>query len=142
MQEKSGGFWSWIKSKRLLVIAGGLTTLFGLIVSASNVTPVVLKALGRPDCLTYAKVYHDPFSDFKLEDDRWREYPHEGGPARYEFREAHRTRENIDLLNLTPRPDTRDWQTLIVRLPVCGGTAQLTVGITENWVDLYPIWRD
>jgi hypothetical protein len=134
--------WRWIKSKRLIVLAGALTTVFGLVISTSNVIPLILKALDRPDCLTYASIYRDPFSDFKLEGDVWREYPREGGAARYEFREVHRTRDNIDLLNLTPRPDTPDWKTLIVRLPVCGGTAKLTVGITEHWVDLYPVWRD
>ena len=47
----------------------------------------------------------------------------------------------IELLNLTPRPEEREWATLIVRLPVCGGTAKLTLGITQHWVDLYEVWR-
>lgn len=141
MPQQSNTILAWIKSKRLLVLAGALTTLFGFIISTSNVVPVVLKAFGRPDCFTYASVYRDPFSEFRQEGVFWREYPLEGGAARYEFKEAHRTRDAIDLLNLTPRPDVQEWQTLIVRLPVCGGTARLTVGTTEHWVDLYPIWR-
>ena len=60
---------------------------------------------------------------------------------RYEFRETHRTRDYIELLNLTPRPEERDWATLIVRLPVCEGTAKLTLGITQHWMDLYQVWR-
>jgi hypothetical protein len=141
VQQTFNAVLDWIKGKPFIVLAGALTTLFGLIMSTSNVIPVVLKALNRPDCLTYASVYRDPFSEFRQEGAFWREYPLAGGPANYEFKEAHRTRDNIDLLNLTPRPDVREWQTLLVRLPVCGGTATLTVGTTEHWVDLYPIWR-
>jgi hypothetical protein len=139
--QQSNAVWLWLKSKRWLVIAGALTTIFGLIVSTSTVVPVVLKALGRPDCFTYADVYRDPFSEFRRDGVNWGEYPLEGGPARYNFRETHRTRDAIDLLNLTPRPDVPQWQTLIVELPVCGGTARLTVGTTEHWNDLYPVWR-
>ena len=131
---------SWIKSNRLIVIAGALTTVFGLVVSTSDVIPVILKALNRPDCLTYASVYRGPFGYFKLEGAVWREY--QGGAARFEFREVHRTRDNIDLLNLTERPEQPGWQTLRVRLPVCGGPAKLTIGITEQWHDLFEVWRD
>jgi hypothetical protein len=140
MRRKSSTVSDWIKSNRLIVLAGALTTIFGLVVSAHNALPVILSALNRPDCLTYATVYRDPFGYFKLEGDTWREY--QGGVVRYEFREVHRTRDGIDLLNLTPRPDVREWQTLIVRLPVCEGTAKLTVGTTEHWYDLYPVWPD
>ena len=48
---------SWIKSNPLIVLAGALTTVFGFVISASNVIPVILKALNRPDCFTYADVY-------------------------------------------------------------------------------------
>ena len=139
--EKLDAISSWIKSNPLVVTAGALTTVFAFIISTSNVIPVVLKALNLPDCLTYADVYHDSWSDFKHEGDKWREYPREGGMYRYEFRETHRTRDYIELLNLTPRPEERDWATLIVRLPVCEGTAKLTLGITQHWVDLYEVWR-
>ena len=100
--EKLDAISSWIKSNPLVVTAGALTTVFAFIISTSNVIPVVLKALNLPDCLTYADVYHDSWSDFKHEGDKWREYPREGGTYRYEFRETHRTRGYIELLNLTP----------------------------------------
>jgi hypothetical protein len=133
---------SWIKSNPLIVLAGALTTVFGFVISASNVIPVILKALNRPDCFTYADVYRNAWTDFKREGEFWREYPRgEGGKYRYEFREVLRTRDHIDLLNLTPRPDTKGWETLIVRLPVCGGTAKLTIGITEHWINLYEVSR-
>ena len=141
MQQTFNAVLDWIKGKPIIVLAGALTTVFGLIMSTSNVIPVVLKTLNRPDCLTYASVYRDPFSEFRQEGALWREYQPVGGPAKYEFRETHRTRDYIDLLNLTPRPEEPNWQTLLVRLPVCGGTARAAVGIAEHWFDLYPVWR-
>jgi hypothetical protein len=132
----------WIKSNPLIVLAGALTTIFGLIISTSNVVPVILKAIDRPDCFTYSSVYHGPWSEFRFEGGLWREYPREGGVYRYEFKEVHRNRDNIDMLNLTPRPDTKGWETLMVRLPVCGGTAKINIGIVQRWADLFQVWRD
>lgn len=144
--EKLAAISNWIKSNPLIVLvgvlAGVLSTVFGLVITLSNVVPITLKALNRPNCFTYADVYHDSWSDFKREGAFWREYPREGGTYRYQFREVHRTRDNIDLLNLTRRPEHPGWETMIVRLPVCGGTAKVTMGITENWEDLYEVWRD
>jgi hypothetical protein len=142
VMEKADAISSWIKSNPLIVAAGALTTVFGLVISLNNVVPVILKALNRPDCFpyTYADTYHDLWSDFKREGIFWREYPREGGEYRYQFRELHRTRENIDLLNLTPRPEHPGWETMVVRLPVCGGPAKVTIGITEQWEDMYEVW--
>jgi hypothetical protein len=132
----------WIKSNRL-VFAGALTTIFGLIASAGNVYPLVLEGLNLPDCLTYATIYRKPESYFKHEGGVWHEYfPSEGSAYQFEFREVRRTRENIDLLNLTPRPEERDWASMIVRLPVCGGTAKLILGEPERTVDLAEVWRE
>jgi hypothetical protein len=133
---------SWVKSNPLIVLAGALSTVFGLVVSASNVIPLILTGLNLPNCLTYATVYRIPWSYFKLEGELWREYPPNGGVHLYEFREFQRTRDNIDLLNLTPRPDTPGWQSLMVRLPVCGGTAKITVGIPEHWNDFADVRRE
>jgi hypothetical protein len=46
------------------------------------------------------------------------------------------------LLNLTRREDERDWATLMVRLPVCGGTAKMILGIPERTINLAEVWRD
>jgi hypothetical protein len=132
---------AWIKSHSLIVIAGALTTIFGLIVSASNAIPLVLKALDRPDCFTYATVYRSAHSYFRLEGDVWREYAPTGGAHLYEFKELHRSRDSIDLLNLTPRPEIAAWKSLLVRLPVCGGTAKISIGVPERWNDLFQVWR-
>jgi hypothetical protein len=134
---------SWIGSNRLIVLAGALTTLFGLIISVSNVTPVVLKMLDLPDCFSYATVYRLPWSSIKNEGGgKWREYPWDGTAYAFEFREFQRTRDNIDLLNLTPRAEIPGWQTMLVRLPVCGGTAQWTLSNPERWVPLGELRRD
>jgi hypothetical protein len=133
----------WIKSNRLVVLAGALTTIFGLIVSAANVAPLILKGLNVPDCLTYATSYHKPGSYFKNDGDFWHEYPPDGGAYQFEFREVQRTREFIDLLNLTERPDERDWKTLVVRLPACGGTAKLLLGEQpQRTIVLAEVWRE
>jgi len=133
----------WIKSNRLVVLAGALTTFFGLIVSAGNVVPVILKGLNVPDCLTYATTYHKPGSYFKDDGDVWHEYPPDGGAYQFAFREVQRTREFIDLLNVTPRPDEQDWKTLVVRLPACGGTAKLFLGEKpQRMITLAEVWRD
>jgi hypothetical protein len=140
---KRNAILTWIRSHSLIVLAGALTTFFGLVVGASNAIPLILKALNRPDCLTYATRYRSAHSFFKLDESAiWREYPPSGGLHLFEFREIHRTRENIDLLNLTSRPEIADWRSLIVRLPVCGGTARITAGIPERWTDLFQVWRE
>src|SRR5262249_32726480 len=133
---------NWIKANPLKVLAGALTTVFGLIVGASNAIPVVLKWLNRPDCFTYASVYRTSWSYFQHEGERWREYPPNGGVHRYEFREVNRNPDHILLLNLTERPEIKDWTTLMVQLPVCGGTAKIAFGVPEHWSDLGQVWRD
>jgi hypothetical protein len=136
-------FWTWLGSNRLIVLAGALTTLFGLIISANNVLPVLFKMLDLPDCLSYASVYHLPWSSIKNEGGgNWREYPWDGTVVSFEFREFQRTRDNIDLLNLTPRAEIPGWKTMLVRLPVCGGTAEWTASNPEQWVPLGELKRD
>jgi hypothetical protein len=135
--------WNWLGSNRLIVLAGALTTLFGLIISANNVLPVLFKMFDMPDCLSYAAVYRLPWSSIKNEGGgNWREYPWDGSEVAFEFREFQRTRDNIDLLNLTPRAEIPGWKTMLVRLPVCGGTAQWTVSNPERWVPLGELRRD
>ena len=120
-----------------------MTTLFGLIISANNVAPVVFKMLDLPGCLSYATVYRLPWSSIKNEGGgSWREYPWDGTVVAFEFREFQRTRDSIDLLNLTPRAEVPGWQTMLVRLPVCGGTAEWTTSNPEHWVPLGELRRD
>ena len=133
--------WKWVKSQRLAVIAASLTTIFALIAGAGNVFPILIKMIDRPDCLTYASGYRGPWSDFKLSGNKWNEYARDTGTLSFEFRELRRDRETIDILNLTLRPDIPGWQTLMVRLPVCGGTAKISVGIVQTWTNLFEVQR-
>ena len=134
-----GTLWSWIGTTRLVVLAGALATTFSLIANADKCIPVVLRALDLPDCYSYANVYDKPGSSFRKEDAVWREYPSDGGAPVFTFREIQRTREHIDLLNLTERPNEPDWKNLMVRLPVCGGTARLM--FPNRSLDLAEVWR-
>jgi hypothetical protein len=127
--------------KWIIVLAGALTTAFGLIISASTVAPLVLKALNLPDCWTYANVYYADQSHFKRDGRIWREYSNDGNALWYEFRETHRTRDYIYLLNLTERPGTYEWWRFNIRLPVCDGSAMMS-GFPEKWLTLMQVWRD
>ena len=132
---------NWADANRLKAVAGAVATIFGLVVGASNVVPVIKAGLNIPDCNTYATVYWSPWSYFKQEGDVWREYPLNGGQHRYEFKEFSRTRESIVLHNLTFRDNEPLWENLMVRLPVCGGAAELGRGIPQHWEHLAEIHR-
>jgi hypothetical protein len=131
----------WVKPSLLALLVGALTTIFTLIGAASNAVPVVLKTLNLPDCFTYGDVYRGTQSDFKKEGAVWREYPPDAVAYLYEFREVRRTRDEILLRNLTPREGLADSASLVVHLPVCGGTVKLAEGQPERWTDLEEVWR-
>ena len=138
---------SWIKSNPIIALVGtlaaALAAVSSLIGSIGNVVPATLKVLDLPDCISYADIYHSAHSYFKMDAQGvWREYPPEGGTARYEFKEVHRTRDYIDLLNLTERPGIPEWRTMLVRLPACGGKSEMSLGIPERWTNLFQVWRE
>jgi len=133
---------NWVKPSLLALLVGVLTTIFTLIGAASNAVPVILKTLNLPDCLTYADVYRGTQTDFKKEGEVWREYAPEAVAYRYEFKEIQRTRDEFILRNLTPREPPTDSASLVVHLPVCGGTARLTEGLPERSTDLQQVWRE
>jgi hypothetical protein len=136
----------WLKSNPLIalagILAGALTAVYTLIVSSSNITSVILKAFDRPDCFTYASVYHSPWSQFKLEGAVWREYFGNDNKHRFEFKEFNRTRQDIVLQNLTPRPDFPIPEYLMIRVPVCGGTSKVTTGMPLHWTDWVEFRRE
>jgi len=132
---------SWVRPKFLALLVAVPTTTFALISGASTAVPIILKTLNVPDCLTYANVYRGTQSDFKKEGDVWREYAPNATAFNYEFRELKRTRDEIILRNLTPREGVADSASLVVHLPVCGGTAKLTEGLPERSTDLEQVWR-
>jgi hypothetical protein len=132
---------NWVKPSLLALLVGVPTTIFTMVAAANNAVPVILKTLNVPDCLTYADVYLGTQSNFKKEGDLWREYPPDAVAYNFEFREVRRTRDEIIMRNLTPRETPSDWATLVVHLPVCGGTVRLTEGLPEHSTDLEQVWR-
>lgn len=144
--EQLSSITSWIKSNPLIVligaVAGVVAPISSAVTQAGGVVTPVLKVLDLPDCLSYADVYRSAHSLFREEPGgMWREYPPDGGAVRYEFREVRRTRDYIEIRNLTARPDMQ-WETMLVRLPVCGGESTWSVGVPERWTNLFSVWQD
>jgi len=137
------GLVNWIKTNSIaatvFATAGLLMPVVGF-VQESNVVPFALHTLAIPDCYKYADTYYDKWSEFRREGKTWREYPRAGGPFSFEFNEVHRTRDAIELVNLTPRPEIPEWTTMVVSPPVCGGKARYAVGIPGRWDDLFEVW--
>ena len=127
----------WVKPGLWALLVGVVTTISTVIGAASNAVPVILKTLNVPDCFTYADVYPGTQSDFKKEGAVWREYAPDAVASNYEFEEVRRTRDEILLRDLAPREGVADSASLVVHLPVCGGTAKLTEALT----DLEEVWR-
>ncbi|MGJ4947017.1 hypothetical protein [Bradyrhizobium sp. HKCCYLS20291] len=137
------------KTGWLAMAAGAITTVFAaigavnsVIPAAANVGATVLDTLGLPACLTYADRFGGTQSSFRKEGDLWREYPRGSETFSYEFKEIRRTRQEIMLWNVTPRPNVPDAASLVVHLPVCGGMAVLTEGLPERSTNLEQIWPD
>jgi len=141
---KFGTALHWIRSNSIvaavIAVAGIVAPVSALVAQTDKVIPVVLKTLDIPDCYKYADTYYDKWSEFRREGKMWREYPRAGGPYSFEFNELHRSRDTIQLVNLTPRPEIPEWKTMVVSLPVCGGKARFAVGIPERWNDLFDVW--
>jgi hypothetical protein len=131
---------SWVKPSLLALLVGVLTTIFSLIGAASNAVVPITKILNIPECFTYADSYGGTQTDFRKEGVVWREYAPDAAAFKSEFKEIQRSRTEILLRNLTPR-ETSDWATLVVHLPVCGGTAKLSEGMPEKWTDLEQVWK-
>jgi hypothetical protein len=83
-----------------------------------------------------AQTYYYYNGHFKYVGGKWLEYQPN---TKIEFNEVGRTRDYITLLNKTPRSNPR-WESMLVRLPVCGGTAQWTYENPEQWTDLYQVY--
>jgi hypothetical protein len=138
-----------LKSGLLALFIGALTTAFTVVATVTTAVPgithigtMVLKVLNIPDCLSYSDIYRGTQSDFKKEGNLWREYAPNAVAYNYEFKELRRTRDEIILRNMTPRKDVADSASLVVHLPVCGGTAVLTEGLPERSTNLEQVWPD
>ena len=132
-----GAIAGWLKDNPILSIAAALVTLLGLIKAVPPAWDAGTQILDIPSCVTYAPVYSYSSGRFSQNGEKWVE--NIKGTDTFDFKMAHRDRDYIFLLNLTPRVgyDTD----MLVRLPVCGGTAQWTLENPEHWTDLYQVWR-
>jgi hypothetical protein len=124
-----GRWWLWLAS------AGTLTVVTYMVWS--------LAQQNQYFCFTFAEAYRDAYTVFKREGNFWREYSLETGKLAYEFKETGRTRNFIELLNLTPRPNTTNsGSTMRVRLPMCGGAAQMSWVAGDPWNFLFDVYRE
>lgn len=127
-----------------LALLAGVATTAGAAIGAVNAAlpmrSTVLSMLNLPVCLSYADSYHGTQSGFRMEGAVWREYPRDATAFTFEFKEIRRTREQIMLRNLTPRPDNPNANSLVVHLPVCGGIAFVTEGLPERTTNLEQVW--
>lgn len=129
----------WLKSNPIVAILGVVGSVFGVIKGAPAAWSVITQVLGLPECVTYSKIYRHANGYFAAEGDQWVEYPPYSGTDKFRFREIRRNREYIYILNLTPRAGPAN--TMLLRFPVCGGTAQWTYQNPQEWTDLYYVWR-
>lgn len=133
----------------LFAALGLLAPLLAIIVATNNVVPILLKWSGRPECVWYADTYRSPVGIFRKEGNVWKEYQWGDDTnlqsdraaliarnAQYQFNEIYRSRDYIDLQNITPRPHLH-WQTMIVRIPTCGGDVSYTHEVGVPRVSLY-----
>jgi hypothetical protein len=127
----------WVKNNPIWSLVGGAASILGLVAGVPPACLAISQALNIPSCVTYSNTYYDSYGHFKKENDNWTEYQ---ANAKLLFAEFSRMRDYITLLNLSPRADPR-WATMLVRLPVRGGTAQWTYQNPENWVDLTTVFR-
>jgi len=139
MFKKLGRAARWLRSNPFITLAGVLGTVFGLIVAAYNFANVGLALVGLPSCLTYADVYRHATGYFQKDGEKWIEHPPFDGRRHFTFRETHRDRDYIYLLNETPRAGPQN--TMLLRLPTCGGEAQWSYQNPQQWTNLYQIWR-
>jgi len=127
----------WIKNNPIYSLVGIAASILGLIAGIPPAWLAISQAFNIPVCGSYAKIYYDSNGHFKNENEKWTEYQ---PTVKLLFDELNREREYITLINRSPREDPR-WASMLVRLPVCEGTAQWTYQNPEIWVDLFPVFR-
>jgi hypothetical protein len=130
-------FIRWLKANPLITLLGIVATLFGVLKGAPPAWNATTQMIGSPNCLTYGNLYHYPTGFFQRTEINWTEHGDDG--AIMKFRELHRDREYIVLLNLTQRAGRNS--PMILRIPVCGGTMQWSYENPQQWIDLYNVWR-
>jgi hypothetical protein len=127
----------WVKRNPISSLIGSAGTIVGFVAGVPPAWQAASQMLRIPECATYSNVYYYYDGHFRNDGREWIEYqPKE----QHTFKEMYRNRNYITLINQTPRKDPR-WQSMLVRLPVCGGSAQWTYQNPEHWNDLYNVTR-
>jgi hypothetical protein len=127
----------WVKRNPIYSLIGAAGTVAGFVAGVPPAWQALSQLLGIPECITYSNVYYYYNGHFKNNGQKWIEYQPD---VQLTFQEMYRNRDYITLINQTPRADPR-WQSMLVRLPVCGGNAQWTYENPQQWVDLYDVTR-
>jgi len=125
-----------VRRHPLVVMLGALASVLAFVKTAYDAWDPLTRTLGIPYCLTYADRYDHSDGSFRKEGKFWHEL---SNGIHFEFTEMHRNREYLILRNATVREGPSN--TMLLRLPTCGGTAQWTFQNPESWTDLYQIWR-
>jgi hypothetical protein len=128
---------SWVKRNPIYIIGAALVPIFGALAGAPKAWDAISTVLNVPTCLTYSDVYYYYNGHFKRVGQKWIEFQ---PTVKYNFDEIFHDRDYIVLLDKTPR-DIPRWQSLLVRLPVCGRTVQFTFENPERWTDLVHVER-
>lgn len=128
-------FVRWLRSHPLIVLFGVFSTVVGILKGLMPALEAFTAVLGVPACFSYADKYTYSTGHFQRDGKHWTEV----NEAEYRFVETHRDRNYIILLNITPRVGNPP--TMILRIPVCGGTLQWTYQNPQRWIDLYEVWR-
>jgi hypothetical protein len=127
----------WIKNNPVYGLGGIAASTLGLIAGIPPAWLAISQTFNIPVCGSYGRIYYDSNGHFKNENNKWTEYQ---PTVKLLFDELNRERDYITLINRSPREDPR-WASMLVRLPVCEGTAQWTYQNPEMWVDLFPVFR-
>ncbi|ACL55764.1 hypothetical protein [Methylobacterium nodulans] len=98
------------------------------------------RAVGRPHCLNCSDVYMYAGGALQRRGEDWVEVPTYRGFNVSYFDELERNTEFIYLINAAARSNAKV-NTIIIRIPVCGGVSQVAVPSAPTWIDSHPVWR-
>ncbi|MDN3621628.1 hypothetical protein [Methylobacterium isbiliense] len=122
-------------------IAGGILAASVVLAQVGPAAWVgMTRFLGRPYCLSYSDVYMYPGGAFQRRGEDWIEVPTYRNVDVSYFDEIERTTDYIYIVNAPSRSNTKV-SAITIRLPVCGGTAQVTVPSADDWIDTHTVWR-
>ncbi|MFE1603103.1 hypothetical protein [Methylobacterium sp. ID0610] len=130
----------WLRLRQVWMAAG----ILAVAMLAAQLGPpawvVVTRAFGVPYCLKYSDVYLYTGGAYQRRGADWVEMPIYRNVDVSHFAEIKRNADFIYLVNAASRTNAQV-NTIVIRLPVCGGVSQVTVSSAPNWIDSHPVWR-